>query len=135
MYLIHLLLPLNDNEGRPHGRDLFRAVAEELTERFGGLMAHTRAPAEGLWKKGSSGTSKDEIVIYENVPTDTQFLMSTTDGGMHWKKLGGDLGQLKVVEAKPTTPAKPLGPSPPPENPPTSANSSIAAITARIVNR
>ena len=46
MYLIHILLPLNDNEGRPHGRELLRAV--ELTERFGGLTAHTRAPAEGL---------------------------------------------------------------------------------------
>src|SRR3954462_8796489 len=65
MYLIHLLLPLNDNKGHPHGRELFRAVADELTEKFGGLTAHTRAPAEGLWKEGSSGTSKDEIVIYE----------------------------------------------------------------------
>jgi hypothetical protein len=65
MYLIHILLPLNDNEGRPHGRELFRAVAGELTERFGGLTAHTRAPAEGLWNEGPEGTSKDEIVIYE----------------------------------------------------------------------
>lgn len=65
MYLIHLLLPLNDYDGRPHGRELFQAVAGELTERFGGLTAHTRAPAEGLWKEDSSGTSKDEIVIYE----------------------------------------------------------------------
>jgi hypothetical protein len=65
MYLIHILLQLNDNEGRPHGRELFRAVADELTEKFGGLTAHTRAPAEGLWKDGPSGKSKDEIVIYE----------------------------------------------------------------------
>src|SRR3954451_2278962 len=65
MYLIHILLPLNDNEGRPYGRELFRAVADELTDRFGGLTAQTRAPAEGLWKEGSSGTSKDEIVLYE----------------------------------------------------------------------
>jgi hypothetical protein len=65
MYLIHLLLPLTDNEGRPHGRDHFRAVAGELAERFGGLTAYTRAPAEGLWKENSSSTSKDEIVIYE----------------------------------------------------------------------
>src|SRR5690349_10874659 len=65
MHLIHILLPLNDNEGRRLGREMFRAVADELTEKFGGLTAHTRAPAEGLWKEGSSGTSKDEIVIYE----------------------------------------------------------------------
>src|SRR3954463_902061 len=64
MYLIHTLLPLNDNDGRPYGREMFRAVADELTERFGGLTAHTQAPAEGL-VKGGDGTSRDEIVIYE----------------------------------------------------------------------
>src|SRR5215216_4078532 len=65
MYLVHILLPLNDNEGRPHGRELFRAVADELTERFGGLTAHTRAPAVGLWKDDSERPTRDDIVIYE----------------------------------------------------------------------
>jgi hypothetical protein len=65
MYLIQILLPLNDKEGRPHKRQLFRNVAGELTEHFGGLTAHTRAPAEGLWKDDGSRTDKDEIVIYE----------------------------------------------------------------------
>src|SRR5262245_33322895 len=65
MYLIHLLLPLRYNQRRPHGRELFRAVAGELTERIGGLTAHTRAPAESLWKGDAAGTTKDEIVIYE----------------------------------------------------------------------
>jgi len=70
MYLIHILLPLNDNKGHPHERELFRAVADELTEKFGGLTAHTRAPAEGLWKEDSSATSKDEIIIYEVMAED-----------------------------------------------------------------
>jgi hypothetical protein len=65
MYLIHILLPLRDNQGQPQRRDLFGAVACELTERFGGLTSHTRAPAEGLWNEDSSGTRRDEIVIYE----------------------------------------------------------------------
>jgi hypothetical protein len=65
MYLLQILLPLKDNQGRAHARELFQAVAGELTERFGGLTAHTRAPAEGLWMESSSGTSRDEIVIYE----------------------------------------------------------------------
>jgi hypothetical protein len=65
MHLIHVLLPLADNEGKPLPGTLFRTVAEELAEKFGGLTAHTRAPAEGLWKDGSSGTDKDDIVIYE----------------------------------------------------------------------
>jgi hypothetical protein len=41
-----------------------------LTERFGGLTAHTRAPAEGLWKEDSSGTSRNEILIYEVMAED-----------------------------------------------------------------
>ena len=65
MYLIHILLPLNDNEGKPLVQKLFRTVAGELTEWFGGLTAHTRAPAEGMWKEGPSGTDEDDIAIFE----------------------------------------------------------------------
>jgi hypothetical protein len=36
-----------------------------MTERFGGLTAHTRAPAEGLWKDDAASTTRDDIVIYE----------------------------------------------------------------------
>lgn len=39
-----------------------------------------------------------------------QYLMSTTDGGMHWKKLGGDLGLPKgYVPPKPGTTPAPAG--------------------------
>jgi hypothetical protein len=70
MHLIHILLPVNDNAGKPLGRKLFRAVAGELTEKFGGLTAHTRAPAEGLWKDGPSPADREEIVIYEVMAED-----------------------------------------------------------------
>ena len=65
MHLVHILLPLNDNNGQALPRKLFRTVADELTEKFGGLTAHTRAPAEGWWKDDGPETQKDEIVIYE----------------------------------------------------------------------
>ena len=45
MHLIHILLPLNDNKGKALPKKLFRAVADEMTVKFGGLTAHTRAPA------------------------------------------------------------------------------------------
>jgi photosystem II stability/assembly factor-like uncharacterized protein len=51
-----------------------------------------------------------------------QFLMSTTDGGMHWKKLGPDLGYPKGMEPKPEVPTKPgekpKTPAVPPVKPP-----------------
>jgi hypothetical protein len=65
MYLVQILLPLHDNDGRPLPRELYRLVATELTERFGGLTAYTRAPAEGLWKEDAAQTVRDEIVVYE----------------------------------------------------------------------
>ena len=65
MHLIQLLLPLYDNDGRPLSKDLFRTVAAELTNRFGGLTAYTRAPAEGRWKEDKDTTARDDIVIYE----------------------------------------------------------------------
>ena len=65
MHQIQVLLPLYDNDGRPLSRDLFRAVATELTDRFGGLTAYTRAPAQGLWKEDADTTARDDIVIYE----------------------------------------------------------------------
>jgi hypothetical protein len=54
MHLVQLLLPLYDE-----------AVAHDLTERFGGLTAYTRAPAKGVWKPPSGGTERDDIVVYE----------------------------------------------------------------------
>jgi hypothetical protein len=68
MYLIAVLLPLYDNEGVPLDRGLFQAVAAELTGQFHGLTAHTRAPAQGLWREeNASPTTRDDIVIYEVV--------------------------------------------------------------------
>lgn len=64
MYLIQILLPLWDNEGRPQPHDLFAAVRKELAGRFGGLTAFTRAPAEGLWHDAGE-TTADDIVVLE----------------------------------------------------------------------
>jgi hypothetical protein len=65
VYLIEVLLPLYDNNGQRVPRRLHGQVRRELTEKFGGLTAHTRAPAEGLWKDAEQRTSRDDIVIYE----------------------------------------------------------------------
>lgn len=65
MSCTQILLPLYDNHGQPVPRDLFGAVATELTERFGGATAYTRAPAQGLWKEGGAPINRDDIVVYE----------------------------------------------------------------------
>jgi len=65
MHLVQILLPLTDNEGWPFPRAEYDAVRRELTERFGGVTAYFRSPAEGHWKEDGGSTARDEIVIYE----------------------------------------------------------------------
>jgi hypothetical protein len=65
-----LLIPLADNEHRPFPPSHFARLREELVERFGGLTAYTRSPAEGTWEQGDDSRDRDEIVVYE-VMTDT----------------------------------------------------------------
>jgi hypothetical protein len=64
MHLVQLLLPLKDQDGKPFPRSQYRKIREVLTERFGGLTAYTRAPAEGLWDEGDQ-VWIDDIVVYE----------------------------------------------------------------------
>jgi hypothetical protein len=65
MHLVQILLPLYDNEQNPQPPEQFRAVRRELTDRFGGVTAFTRAPAEGRWKVDEKRTTRDDIVIVE----------------------------------------------------------------------
>jgi hypothetical protein len=66
MHLVQLLLPLYDNGGRATPPSELRRVRDELTERFGGLTAHSRAPAVGLWEEPDDGERiRDDVVIYE----------------------------------------------------------------------
>lgn len=65
MYLIQLLLPLYGNDGRPFGATQYGAVRTELTDRFGGLTAYTRAPAQGVWSDEAGAPKRDDIVVYE----------------------------------------------------------------------
>jgi hypothetical protein len=59
MHLVQLLLPLVGE------RAAFEEVMQELTDRFGGVTAYTRAPAAGLWKSSSASTERDDIIVVE----------------------------------------------------------------------
>jgi hypothetical protein len=40
-------------------------VRTELRERFGGLTAYTRTPAEGTWEDDQGRTKREDVVIVE----------------------------------------------------------------------
>ena len=64
-FLVQLILPLYDNDRRPFSPTEFLRVRRELTERFGGVTAYTRAPAEGFWEDADGHTRRDDVVIVE----------------------------------------------------------------------
>jgi hypothetical protein len=64
MKLVQIFLPRYDNEGKRILPGVFAQERLRLVERFGGMTAHTQAPAIGLWKDGSK-TKRDDIVIFE----------------------------------------------------------------------
>jgi hypothetical protein len=65
MHLIQILLPLHDAKGRGFPKAKYEQVTNELTEKFGGVTAFTRTPAEGRWKPGGGPASEDDIVVVE----------------------------------------------------------------------
>lgn len=65
MHLVQLLLPIRDEQGRAFPRGPYDELVRELTDRFGGVTAYTRAPATGLWEAASGETVRDQVVVYE----------------------------------------------------------------------
>lgn len=61
--LVQILLPLADNGGNPFPEDMLRSIQFELSEKFGGLTAYTRAPARGVWNRGDDQADDDIIVV------------------------------------------------------------------------
>ena len=69
-FLVQMILPVYDNDDRPFSPTQFLQVRRELTDRFGGVTAYTRAPAEGFWEDATGQTHRDDVVNVE-VMTDT----------------------------------------------------------------
>jgi len=65
MHLVQVFLPLQDNDGKSFPTASFNRVRDELTEKFDGMTAYTRAPAEGRWQTSDDRTVRDDIVVYE----------------------------------------------------------------------
>jgi hypothetical protein len=64
MHLVEILLPLHDNRGQPFEAEKYAEVRQQLTERFGGLTAFTRSPAQGTTTEGGKPVH-DDIVVFE----------------------------------------------------------------------
>lgn len=92
MHLVEILLPLSDNEGRPFDSENFLRLRETLTERFGGLTAFTRSPAQGTTREGDK-TVRDEIIVFE-VLTET---LDESWWTSYRRRLETDFQQDKII--------------------------------------
>ena len=62
MHLIEIFLPLRDNAGFPFAASNYADIRKTLTEKFGGLTAFSRAPADGTDKEGGR-ERHDELIV------------------------------------------------------------------------
>jgi len=92
MHLVQIILPRYANDGQAIGAQRFRDVRQTLLDRFGGVTAFTRSPAEGLWQDGSR-VERDEVVLYE-VMTDE---LERDWWAAYRKELEGSFQQQEVL--------------------------------------
>jgi hypothetical protein len=64
-FLVQIILPLYGPDGQPFGPAPFAIVRRELTDRFGGTTAYTRAPAEGTWEDPGGRVHHDDVIVIE----------------------------------------------------------------------
>ena len=69
-FLVQLLVPTRDNAGNPFTSSDFQQLRQELTDRFGGVTAYTRTPAEGTWEDPSGRRKRDDVVVVEVMAED-----------------------------------------------------------------
>jgi hypothetical protein len=69
MFLINILLPLQDKRGQAFAAESYDRLAQRLTDRFGGVTSFARSPGEGRWKNRGA-TEHDEIVVIEVMADD-----------------------------------------------------------------
>lgn len=66
-YLIQILLPVRRRDDAEVPAEMFAAVRQELTQRFGGVTAYMRSPATGLWKRTEAEVERDQVIMVEVV--------------------------------------------------------------------
>lgn len=67
MYLIQLLLPARASQSDTDTSEPVGQTRRELVDRFGGLTAYMRTPAQGVWTSPDGDRAHDDVVMVEVV--------------------------------------------------------------------
>src|SRR5579884_3032862 len=71
MHVIEIFLPVRRNYGSLQPRGVLGDIRAELVEKFGGLTAYSRAPADGFWQSEEGQVEQDAIVVIEVMTEET----------------------------------------------------------------
>lgn len=96
VYLVQLLLPLPsgaESHGARAGREIFERTRSELTERFGGVTAYMRSPAEGRWRDPSGEVAHDDVIIVEVMCEE----LDRSFWAQYRRRLAEQLGQQELI--------------------------------------
>ena len=61
MHLIQILLPISSTPDA----GAFARTREELVNKFGGVTAYSRSPAEGIWTSPDGNRERDAVLMVE----------------------------------------------------------------------
>ena len=90
-YLVQIIVPTYFPTGEQVTAAEFARIRRELTDQFGGVTAHTRAPAVGLWEDPEGHLHRDDVVIVE--------VMTPAFDRAWWKRYADELGGRLQQEA------------------------------------
>jgi hypothetical protein len=85
MVLIQILLPTGATGATPHHATAFGKTREELADKFDGLTAYLRSPAEGVWRSPEGEHELDHVVMVE--------VVTTTFDVVWWRKYATTLAE------------------------------------------
>ena len=90
-FIIQLILPVYDNNGKAFPQAMIKRVRAELTDKFGGVTAYTRAPAEGTWEDAAGRTRRDDVITID--------VMADTLDREWWQSYAAELAERFTQEA------------------------------------
>ena len=79
MFLIHILVPLTNNNGNKFQPQKFNKLKKLLIKKFHGLTVFSHSPAEGLWQKTKKTVKQEPIIVFE--------IMTETKDNKWWQDL------------------------------------------------
>lgn len=69
-YLLQLVLPVHDNGGKAFPDAVWEELKTRLADKFGGVTAFRRTPAEGVWAPSPDKRAAEDVFIVEVMARD-----------------------------------------------------------------